>query len=94
MAVRALATPIVWSRKSDQVVVSHSPASFLEDNAGSFAYFSAFEIRYSGVVGVDIILLIYPDYIKFKLEFQKFSLSYNKFFFTQDSTFPHLGQLN
>ena len=74
MAVRALARPIVWSRKSDQVVVSHSPASFLEDNAGSFSYFSAFEIKYSGVVRVDMVLSMYPDYIKFKSEFQKFGL--------------------
>ena len=74
MAVSALDTLIVWSRKSDQVVVSHSSASFFEDNAGSFAYFSAFEIKYSGVVGVDMDLSIYPDYIKFKSEFQKFGL--------------------
>ena len=89
IADRAFAKSIVWLKNSDHVVVSHSPEEFLDETAGSLAYFSAFEIKYSGVVGVDIGLSMYPDYIKFKLQFQKFCLGQNKFILRKNAIFSH-----
>ena len=45
IAMSERATPIVFAQYSDQVSVTHCPSSF-HDTAGSFGYFSAFEIRY------------------------------------------------
>ena len=48
-------------------VVFQFPEVSLEDSADLSAYFFAFSIKYSEVVGADMNLLICPDYIKFKL---------------------------
>ena len=54
IAIRDFATPIVVSQNSDQVILTQFPESSFQDIAFSLAYFSAFEIRYSGVVIADM----------------------------------------
>ncbi len=54
IAIRDFATPIVVLQNSDQVMLTQFPEPSFQDIAFSLAYFSAFEIRYSGVVIADI----------------------------------------
>ena len=54
IAIRDLATPIVVAQNSDQVILTQFPFASFQDMALSLAYFSAFDIRYSGVVIADM----------------------------------------
>ena len=47
-------TPIAVPQNSDQVMLTQFPDDPFQDIAFSLAYFSAFEIRYSGVVIADM----------------------------------------
>ena len=55
--MRAFESSTTSSLNSDQVVVSQFPFSSLDEMAGSLGYFSAFSIRYSGVVFADMFFL-------------------------------------
>ncbi|SVC13524.1 uncharacterized protein METZ01_LOCUS266378, partial [marine metagenome] len=51
--------PIAVPQNSDQVMLTQFPDGPFQDIAFSLAYFSAFEIKYSGVVFADIPLTVH-----------------------------------
>ena len=56
MAISDLATLMVVSQNSAQFMLTQFPFPSFQEMAFSLAYFSAFEIRYSGVVFADMTL--------------------------------------